>query len=103
VVRLVCSHLCRDPLWSGCGERHIEAHRVLWKVQPDDLPTQDHLRRNVPSGVRDVLIYCRDHRCSHYIEVSADRCADHIRLSDIEQDFVGTACGKRGADVRPAF
>ena len=20
------------------------------------------------SGVRDVLIYCRDHRCSHYIE-----------------------------------
>ena len=53
--------------------------------------------------MRDVLIYCRDHRCSHYIEVSADRCADHIRLSDIEQDFVGTACGKRGADVRPAF
>jgi hypothetical protein len=25
------------------------------------------------SGVRDVLIYCRDHRCSHYVEVSADR------------------------------
>jgi hypothetical protein len=23
------------------------------------------------SGVRDVLIYCRDHRCSHHVEVSA--------------------------------
>jgi hypothetical protein len=25
------------------------------------------------SGVREVLIYCRDHRCSHYIAISADR------------------------------
>ena len=25
------------------------------------------------SGVRNVLIYCRDHRCSHHIEISADR------------------------------
>jgi hypothetical protein len=24
------------------------------------------------SGVRDVLIYCRDHRCSHHIAISAD-------------------------------
>jgi len=24
------------------------------------------------SGVRDVLIYCRDHRCSHYVETNAD-------------------------------
>ena len=29
------------------------------------------------SGVRDVLIYCRDHRCSHHIEISADRWPDH--------------------------
>jgi hypothetical protein len=36
------------------------------------------------SGVRDVLIYCRDHRCSHHVEVSADRWPDHVRLSDIE-------------------
>ena len=27
------------------------------------------------SGVRDVLIYCRDHRCSHHIAISADRSA----------------------------
>jgi hypothetical protein len=25
------------------------------------------------SGVRDVLIYCRSHRCSHHGEISADR------------------------------
>jgi len=24
------------------------------------------------SGVRDVLIYCRDHKCSHRITISAD-------------------------------
>jgi hypothetical protein len=40
------------------------------------------------SGLRDVLIYCRDHRCSHHVEVSADRWPDHVRLSDVEPDFV---------------
>ncbi|MGX9432003.1 MULTISPECIES: hypothetical protein [Bradyrhizobium] len=25
------------------------------------------------AGVRDVLIYCRDHRCSHHVEISGDR------------------------------
>jgi hypothetical protein len=30
------------------------------------------------SGVRDVLIYCRDHRCSHHDEISADQWADHV-------------------------
>jgi len=24
------------------------------------------------SGVRGVLIYCRDHRCSHHVEANAD-------------------------------
>ena len=24
------------------------------------------------SGVREVLVYCRDHRCSHSVEISAD-------------------------------
>jgi hypothetical protein len=55
------------------------------------------------SGVRVVLVYCRDHRRSHHVEISADRWADHVQLSDIEPDFVCTACGKRGADVRPTF
>jgi len=55
------------------------------------------------SGVHDVLIYCRDHHCSHHVEISADRWADGVRLSDIEPDFVCTARGKRGAEVRPKF
>jgi hypothetical protein len=55
------------------------------------------------SGVRGVLIYCADYRCSHYITAMADRWADDVRLSDIEPKFVCSACGKRGADVRPNF
>jgi hypothetical protein len=55
------------------------------------------------SGVRDVLIYCRDHRCSHHVAISTDRWPDNIRLSDIEPGFVCTVCGKRGAEVRPKF
>jgi len=54
------------------------------------------------SGVRTVLVYCRDHRCSHHVDISADRWPDHVRLSDIEPGFV-CACGKRGAEVRPRF
>jgi len=37
------------------------------------------------------------------IAISADRWPDHVRLSDIEPGFVCTACGKRGAEVRPKF
>ena len=55
------------------------------------------------SGVRDVLIYCRDHRCSHHIEISAHQWPDDVGLSDIEGRFTCTACGKRGAEVRPSF
>ena len=52
-------------------------------------------------GVRGVLIYCADYKCSHSIEALADRWPDEARLSDIEPRFVCQACGKRGADVRP--
>jgi hypothetical protein len=55
------------------------------------------------SGVRAVLIYCSDYRCSHWIEMIADQWPDDVRLSDIEPRFVCQACGKRGADVRPDF
>ena len=55
------------------------------------------------SGVRDVLIYCRDHRSSHHVETSADGLADDVMLSDIEGKFTCTRCGKRGADVRRTY
>jgi hypothetical protein len=54
-------------------------------------------------GVRGVLIYCADYRCSHSIAISGDRWADEVRLSDLEAGFVCSVCGYRGADVRPDF
>ena len=54
-------------------------------------------------GVRGLLIYCADYRCSHSIAISGDRWPDHVRLSDIEPLFVCRARGKRGADVSPVF
>jgi hypothetical protein len=55
------------------------------------------------SGLDRILIYCADYKCSHSIQMSADRWPDDIRLSDIEPLFVCQACGKRGADVRGLF
>jgi hypothetical protein len=55
------------------------------------------------AGVRGLLIYCADYRCSHSIAISADRWRDEVRLSDLEARFACKACGKRGADVRPNF
>jgi len=55
------------------------------------------------SGVRAVLIYCSDYRCSHSVEMIADEWLDDVRLSDVEPRFVCSICGRRGADVRPDF
>jgi hypothetical protein len=55
------------------------------------------------SGASDVLIYCRDVGCSHSKTMSADLLPDNIRLSDVEPDFICTACGKRRAEIRPKF
>ena len=35
-------------------------------------------------GVRVLLVYCADYRCSHSIAISADEWPDDMRLSDIE-------------------
>jgi hypothetical protein len=53
------------------------------------------------AGVRGVLIYCSNYRCSHSTCLDADRWPDDVRLSDIKPAFVCAACGRRGADVRP--
>ena len=50
-----------------------------------------------------ILVYCSDYRCSHSVAMIADRWPGDPRLSDIKQRFVCTACGHRGADVRPNF
>jgi hypothetical protein len=54
-------------------------------------------------GVRGLLIYCQDYKCSHSLAISADRWPDDLRLSDIEPRFTCKACVHRGADVRPDF
>jgi hypothetical protein len=54
-------------------------------------------------GVRGIVVYCADYRCSHSIAISGDHWPDDLRLSDIEPRFVCRACGHRGVDVRPDF
>ena len=54
-------------------------------------------------GVRGLLSYCADYRCSHSIAISADHWPDDLRLSDIEPRFTCRACGKCGADVAAGF
>jgi hypothetical protein len=55
------------------------------------------------SGVRGILVYCTDYRCTNSIALMADHWPDDLRLSDIEPLFICSSCGKRGADVRPKF
>jgi hypothetical protein len=55
------------------------------------------------AGVRGLLIYCSDFRCSHHTTISGDRWPDDVRLSDLEPRFRCQACGAKGADVRPNF
>jgi hypothetical protein len=50
-------------------------------------------------GVRGILIYCAEYRCSHSIAISGDPWPDDVRLSN-EPRFVCQACGKHGADGR---
>jgi hypothetical protein len=62
-----------------------------------------HTRRRTATRLCCDVDRCADYRCSHSIAVGADRWADDVRLSDIEDRFTCTACGKRGAGVRPDF
>ena len=55
------------------------------------------------SGVRDVLVYCRDHHCSHHSVINADRWEDRLRLSDVEPTLTCSARGKKGSEIRPDF
>jgi hypothetical protein len=64
---------------------------------------EDYLRR-------DARIWCSRRpglllglQSSHYVTATADPWPDHIRLSDLEPRFVCTACGQRGAGIRPDF
>jgi len=55
------------------------------------------------SGVHGVVVFCSAYTCSRCVTLSAEKWADDVRLSDIESQFICSACGKRGAAVRPDF
>jgi hypothetical protein len=54
-------------------------------------------------GVRGILIYCSDYKCSHSIAISADQWPDTSGFPISSRGSLCTACGKQGADVRPDF
>ena len=66
-------------------------------------PTKITFGKMRTSGVRDVLIYCADYKCSNWIRVNTDQWSVDVRLSDLENQFTCTACGRKGAEVRPDF
>jgi hypothetical protein len=59
--------------------------------------------RSRDMGLRNVLVYCAIYHCMRSIAMSGDQWPYDLRLSDVEPRFICTACGKRGADVRPDF
>ena len=68
------------------------------------VPAENHLRPDArarrsrrPDLLLRLPLFALDTR------FDADYWADDVRLSDIEPGFTCTACGKRGADVRPDF
>ena len=55
------------------------------------------------SGASRVTVHCGDHKCGHSVTMYPALWFDKLRLSDLEERFVCTVCGHRGADVRPLF
>ena len=39
-------------------------------------------------GIRGLLVYCADYRCSHSIAISGDHWPDDLRLFDVEPRFI---------------
>jgi len=57
------------------------------------------------TGVRDLIVFCQDYRCSHHVKLAADyvdRWPGDIRISQLEPRFVCTTCGMRGSIWSPA-
>ena len=49
-------------------------------MPPMDGPKKITFGEMRSSGVRGVLIYCADYKCSHSIAISADRWPNDVRL-----------------------
>jgi hypothetical protein len=55
------------------------------------------------AGVRVILVYCSDYKCSHSLALMADQWPDDMRLSDIEPRFICAACSKRRGRAHALF
>lgn len=76
--------------------------RRITRTHADGRPVKITFGEMREMGIQGVLIYCCC-CCGHHIAVSADRWPDEVRLSDVEPRCICTACGRRGAEVRPDF
>jgi hypothetical protein len=68
---------------------HLRLDRQINKCPTPQKITFAEMRE---MGVRGVLVYCADYRCSHSIAISGDRWVDEVRLSDIK---AGSVCQAR--------
>ena len=75
---------CAIPIPKGLIICKTSPAAESWVMRPQKI-TFGEMRS---SGVRGVLVYCSDYRCSHSIAMPADRWPDDVRLSDIELRFV---------------
>jgi hypothetical protein len=55
------------------------------------------------SGAVRIIVHCGDYKCGRSVTIYPALWPDNVRLSDLEERFVCTVCGHRGADVRPLF
>ena len=53
------------------------------------------------SGASRIIVHCGDYKCGHSVTIYPALWPDNVRLSDLEERFVCTVCGHRGADVGP--
>jgi hypothetical protein len=97
----MCAWAKLAPILSGFTIGHIGG--IMGRMPAPTRPRKITFGEMRSTGVRGVLIYCSDYKCSHSIAISAEQWPDDVRLSDLEPRFVCKACGRRGADIRPDF
>ena len=78
------------------------AARYQDRTEPDGRPLKITLGDLRSTGVRDLIVFCQDYRCSHNVKLPAeyvDRWPDEIRISQLEPRFICSACGMRGSNI----
>ena len=55
------------------------------------------------NGLRWLIFYCCEFKCSHSVVIDAAQWSDDIRLSDLEAQVQCQVRGHHGADIRALF